>query len=59
MLVLSRKTGDTIKIDDEITLTVKRIKGSTVYLGLEAPRTVRIVRGELLSKERSKDWEQQ
>ncbi len=47
MLVLSRKVGDSIQIGDSIKIRVSRISGSRVTLGIEAPESVRIVRGEL------------
>jgi len=47
MLVLSRKLSQQIHIDDRITVTVLRVKGNSVRLGIEAPRDVRVVRGEL------------
>ncbi len=47
MLVLTRKLSQQIKIGDNITLTVLRVKGNTVRLGIDAPRDVRVVRSEL------------
>jgi carbon storage regulator len=47
MLVLSRKIGEKVVIGDGITVVVKRIHGQRVTFGIEAPETVRIVRGEL------------
>lgn len=47
MLVLTRKLQETIKIGEDVTIHVLRVKGNTVRLGIEAPRQVRIVRGEL------------
>ena len=47
MLVLTRRKGETIMIGDEITIKVLEIKGRTVRIGLEAPRDVKIIRGEL------------
>lgn len=47
MLVLTRKQQQQIKIGDEITITILRLRGNTVRVGIEAPRTVRVVRGEL------------
>lgn len=47
MLVLTRKQKETIKIGDNITITILRMKGQTVRVGIEAPRDVRVVRGEL------------
>jgi carbon storage regulator len=47
MLVLTRKQQQQIKIGDEIVVTILRVKGNTVRVGIEAPRSVRVVRGEL------------
>ena len=47
MLVLSRKIGEKVVIGDGIVVVVKRILGQRVTFGIEAPQTVRIVRGEL------------
>lgn len=47
MLVLSRKAGEQLVIGDDIVLTINRISGNRVAIGIEAPRDVRIVRGEL------------
>jgi carbon storage regulator CsrA len=47
MLVLTRKLQEKIRIGSDITITVLRVKGNTVRIGVEAPRDVRVVRGEL------------
>ncbi len=47
MLVLSRKVGERIHVGDDIVLEIRRIAGNRVTLALEAPRNVRILRGEL------------
>lgn len=47
MLVLSRKRDEQIKIGDDITITLTRIKGGEVRLGIEAPKHVKILRVEL------------
>ncbi len=47
MLVLSRKVGERIQIGDAITVTVVRIGGNNVRLGIEAPDGTRIARAEL------------
>ena len=44
MLVLTRKSQDSIRIGDHIKVTILRIKGNTVRIGVEAPEDVRIVR---------------
>ncbi len=47
MLVLSRKEGEQLVIGDNVVLTINRISGNRVAIGIEAPREVRVVRGEL------------
>lgn len=48
MLVLSRRTGEEIVIPElGITLTVLMTKNNKVRVGIEAPKAVRILRGEL------------
>jgi carbon storage regulator len=47
MLVLSRKTGQSIEIGEGITVTVTQIKGNKVRLGIKAPAEVPIHRHEL------------
>ena len=51
MLVLTRKLDESIRISDNIKITVLRIKGNTVRIGIEAPRDVRVIRTELASSE--------
>jgi len=48
MLVLSRKKDETVVIGDGIEITIVEVKGDTVKLGIDAPREVKIYRGELL-----------
>jgi carbon storage regulator len=47
MLVLTRKLQEKIRIGDNVTITVLRVKGQAVRIGIEAPRELRVVRGEL------------
>ena len=49
MLVLTRKQQQQIQIGDNITLTILKVKGQSVRVGVEAPRGVRILRGELVA----------
>jgi carbon storage regulator CsrA len=53
MLVLTRKQKQEILIGDNVKITVLKIKGNTVRLGIEAPRDVNVLRGELPRKESS------
>ena len=47
MLVLSRKEGEKISIGQDIEITICRIAGGRVKVGLRAPGDVRIVRSEI------------
>ena len=47
MLVLSRKECERIRVGDSIVVTVIRVNGETVRLGIDAPPQVRIIREEL------------
>lgn len=47
MLVLSRRYGETLSIGDDIAVTVVRIEGDRVRLGVAAPRSTRILRSEI------------
>lgn len=47
MLVLSRREGEKIIIGDSIAITVVRMGGDKVRLGIEAPDDMLILRGEL------------
>ena len=49
MLILSRRIDDTIVIDENITVRVIAIENGQVKLGIEAPRSVPVVRGELIA----------
>lgn len=49
MLVLSRRLDETIQIGDDITIVVHQLRGNRVSIGIEAPRDLRIVRGELVT----------
>lgn len=47
MLVLSRKVGETIWVGDNVEIIITEIKGDQIKLGIQAPKSVEIVRGEL------------
>ena len=47
MLVLSRKAGERILIGDDVAITVVRIGPNSVRIGIEAPKSMNIVREEL------------
>ena len=47
MLVLTRKLGESIAIDDNIKIVVVQIKGKQVRLGIQAPKETKIHREEV------------
>lgn len=47
MLVLSRKVGETIWLDEGIEIVISEVKGEQVKIGIRAPQHISIVRGEL------------
>ncbi|PKH10355.1 carbon storage regulator CsrA [Planomicrobium sp. MB-3u-38] len=47
MLVLGRKKGESIIIDDQIEVIVTSVEGETVKLGIEAPKHITIHRKEV------------
>jgi carbon storage regulator len=47
MLVLSRKVGEKILIGSNIEITVVRVCQNTVRIGVEAPRSIQVVREEI------------
>lgn len=47
MLVLSRRVGEKIEIGDGITVTVLKVTGKSVRVGIEAPKHVTIRRSEI------------
>lgn len=47
MLALTRKAGERIVIGDNIVVTVVSIKGDNIRLTIEAPKEVKIYRGEI------------
>lgn len=57
MLVLSRKRGQTILINNEIEVFVSSIDGETVKLGISAPADVSILRKELAEEVRATNLE--
>lgn len=57
MLVLSRRVGEQLVIAGDIVLTVIEVRGDGVRLGIDAPRSVRIHRAEVLDAVKSANAE--
>lgn len=50
MLVIARKVGQTVRIGDEIEITVAAVRGDQVRLAIQAPRAVTILRKETVEQ---------
>lgn len=57
MLVLTRKKNESIIIGNDIEIKVLRISGNVVEIGIEAPRTLSILRQEVFQEVRRKNLE--
>jgi carbon storage regulator len=53
MLVLTRKAGERIVIDNNIVIEVLEVQGNRVRIGIQAPSGVTILREELLAAKAS------
>jgi len=54
-LVISRRIGQTIVIDEQIIITLLETKGGQIRVSIEAPRSISIRRGELSPKNSQTD----
>ena len=52
MLVLSRKEGERLRLGDSIVLTIVKLNGDKVRLGIDAPNDLLVLREELEPLER-------
>jgi len=50
LLILTRRAGETIHIGNDVVITVIRVRGAQVRLGISAPDDVAIDRGEIFDK---------
>lgn len=50
MLVLTRKSGEGVRIGDEVTVTVVEVREGQVRLGINAPQGIRIYREEVYER---------
>ena len=50
MLVLSRRAGESVVVGDDVTVTILEVRGDVVRVGIDAPRSVKVHRAELLEE---------
>lgn len=50
MLILTRRIGETVMIGDDVAVTVLRVKGNQVRLGVNAPKSVSVQREEIFRR---------
>lgn len=50
MLILTRRPGESVKIGDEVTVTVLEVKGHQVRIGVAAPKHVPVHREEIYER---------
>ena len=51
-MILTRRIGETINIGNDIKITVTAINGSQVRIGISAPKEVKVLRQELVGRDR-------
>jgi carbon storage regulator len=52
MLILTRRAGETLRIGDDIEVTVMAVNGAQVRIGIKAPRNVAVDREEIAERKR-------
>ncbi len=52
MLILTRKSGETLLLGDSIEVTIVEVMGDKVKIAIDAPKEVKILRKELVEAER-------
>ena len=50
MLILTRRVGESLMIGDDVTITVRGVKGNQVRIGVNAPKEVAVHREEILNR---------
>lgn len=62
MLILTRRLTESLKIGDDVTVTILGVKGKQVRIGVSAPKSIAVHREEIyqrIRRERPGDWQRQ
>jgi len=62
MLILTRRRTESLKIGDDVTVTILGVKGHQVRIGVSAPKSIAVHREEIyqrIRRERPADWHRQ
>jgi carbon storage regulator len=59
VLILTRRVGETVMIGEDVTVTVLRVKGNQVRLGVNAPKSVSVQREEIFHRIKRENTEPQ
>ncbi|MCV2499861.1 MAG: carbon storage regulator CsrA [Candidatus Lightella neohaematopini] len=55
MLILTRRVGETLIINDNITVTILNIKGNQIRIGINAPKEISVHRKEVYQRLKTKN----
>lgn len=50
MLIFTRHVGQTVMIGDDVTICILGVKGNEVRVGIQAPKEIRVHRGEIYAR---------
>ena len=53
MLILTRFRGESIRIGDGVAVKILKVRSGYILVGIDAPDGVRVLRAELLNRERA------
>ena len=59
MLILTRKIGESVIINEDITVTVLGVKGNQIRIGVDAPRHVSVHREEIYQRVKKEELEEE
>lgn len=58
MLILTRRIGETLKIGDNVDVTILSVRGNQIRIGINAPRDVAVHREEIYTRIKEEEKQQ-